>query len=151
MKRMSFRGGAEAKLVDDPIYCGPITAILSTLKLSFELSDRPVEIWTRHGQAPPCGLRSKIPQELEALLPLAVLAGWSVRRMSNYSRTCKDCGRWINLRQMPHGQWEAFEGDQAHNCDKVPAGKVAPSAKPNGRRPADGPGEPFTPLYPKVP
>jgi hypothetical protein len=38
-KRMSFRSGPKAKFVDNSIYCGPATAILSTLKLGFKLRD----------------------------------------------------------------------------------------------------------------
>jgi len=35
----------------------------------------------------------------------------------SYSRRCKYCGKWINLRKMPHGQWVAFEGlDTIHEC-----------------------------------
>lgn len=37
---------------------------------------------------------------------------------NSYSRKCRNCGRWINLRQMPHGRYVAFEGDQPHNCKK---------------------------------
>jgi hypothetical protein len=69
--------------------------------------------------------------------------------MSNYSRKCRDCGRWINLREMPHGKWVAFEGDQSHKCDKPPASKATPSAKPKGSHPKHQT-EPFEPLYPKV-
>lgn len=37
--------------------------------------------------------------------------------MASYSRSCKKCGRRINLRQMPGGQWVAFEGfDTIHAC-----------------------------------
>lgn len=40
--------------------------------------------------------------------------------MSNsYSRLCKKCGRRINMRKMPAGQWVAFEGyDQLHDCSR---------------------------------
>jgi hypothetical protein len=35
----------------------------------------------------------------------------------SYRRRCKYCGKWIQIRQMPHGQWVAFEGyDTVHNC-----------------------------------
>jgi hypothetical protein len=71
--------------------------------------------------------------------------------MANYSRKCRDCGRWINLRQMPHGRWVAFEGDEPHNCDERPTDKAAPPVRPSGPGPAEQPAEPFTPLYPKVP
>lgn len=38
--------------------------------------------------------------------------------MASYSRNCKRCGRRINLRQMPGGQWVAFEGyDSPHDCN----------------------------------
>lgn len=37
--------------------------------------------------------------------------------MASYSRSCKKCGIRINLRQMPSGQWVAFEGyDVQHKC-----------------------------------
>lgn len=71
--------------------------------------------------------------------------------MSSYSRPCKFCGRRINLRQMPHGQWVPFEGDQQHVCDEPPPPKVAPPTKPRTPTPAPPPAEPFKPLYPKVP
>ncbi len=39
----------------------------------------------------------------------------------NYKRRCKHCGKWIQLRLMPHGQWVAFEGyDTPHECIKQP-------------------------------
>ena len=39
----------------------------------------------------------------------------------SYKRQCKDCGRWIQLRRMPHGQWLAFEGfDTPHDCSRPP-------------------------------
>lgn len=50
--------------------------------------------------------------------------------MANYSRKCRTCGRWINLRQMPHGQWVAFEGDEPHKCKKPPVIKPKPKAQP---------------------
>jgi hypothetical protein len=50
--------------------------------------------------------------------------------MSSYSRACKYCGRRINLRQMPHGQWVPFEGDQQHVCHEPPLTRAAPPAKP---------------------
>lgn len=38
---------------------------------------------------------------------------------SSYRRKCLHCGRWIQLRQMPHGQWVAFEGyNTLHRCDE---------------------------------
>jgi hypothetical protein len=71
--------------------------------------------------------------------------------MSSYSRACKYCGRRINLRQMPHGQWVPFEGDRQHVCDEPPPPKAAPPVKPRTRPPAAPPADPFKPLYPKVP
>jgi hypothetical protein len=71
--------------------------------------------------------------------------------MANYSRKCRDCERWINLRQMPHGRYVAFEGDEPHNCSKGPAGRSASPARPTASRPVEGLAKPFTPLYPKVP
>ncbi len=38
--------------------------------------------------------------------------------MKSYHRRCRNCGRLIQLRRMPGGQWVAFEGyDQVHDCD----------------------------------
>lgn len=43
----------------------------------------------------------------------------------SYHRHCKYCGRWIQLRKMPHGQWVAFEGyDQVHDCQKSPSERI---------------------------
>lgn len=37
--------------------------------------------------------------------------------MTSYHRECKHCGRLIQLRLMPGGQWVAFEGyDTVHDC-----------------------------------
>lgn len=39
--------------------------------------------------------------------------------MPSYHRKCKHCGSTIQMRQMPHGQWVAFEGyDTLHDCSK---------------------------------
>jgi len=47
---------------------------------------------------------------------------------SSYRRRCKKCGRWIQLRKMPKGQWVAFEGyDTPHDCNSPPPEK---STKP---------------------
>lgn len=36
----------------------------------------------------------------------------------SYYRSCRTCGRRIQLRKMPAGQWVAYEGfDQIHDCD----------------------------------
>lgn len=71
--------------------------------------------------------------------------------MSSYTRPCRHCGRRINLRQMPHGQWVAFEGDQQHVCNEPAPPKAAPPARPR-TPPAPAPTPaPFEPLYPKVP
>lgn len=38
--------------------------------------------------------------------------------MASYSRNCNRCGKRINLRKMPGGQWVAFEGyDSPHDCN----------------------------------
>ena len=70
--------------------------------------------------------------------------------MSSYSRACKYCGRRINLRQMPHGQWVPFEGDQQHVCDEPPPTRAAPPVTPRTPATAAHPTELFKPLYPKV-
>src|SRR4030043_610486 len=37
--------------------------------------------------------------------------------MKSYHRKCRKCGRTIQMRLMPHGQWVAFEGyDTPHDC-----------------------------------
>jgi hypothetical protein len=36
---------------------------------------------------------------------------------SSYGRRCKYCQRWISMRQMPAGQWVAFENDKPHDCN----------------------------------
>jgi hypothetical protein len=41
---------------------------------------------------------------------------------SSYYRNCKTCGRRIQLRQMPAGQWVAYEGyDTVHDCSRRPS------------------------------
>lgn len=70
--------------------------------------------------------------------------------MSSYSRSCKFCGRRINLRQMPHGQWVPFEGNQQHVCDEPAPPKATPPVKPPTPPPAAPTPAPFEPLYPKV-
>jgi hypothetical protein len=40
---------------------------------------------------------------------------------SSYYRNCKTCGRRIQLRRMPGGQWVAFEGfETLHDCSRKP-------------------------------
>jgi hypothetical protein len=42
----------------------------------------------------------------------------------SYHRQCKKCGRLIQLRRMPGGQWVAWEGfDVLHKCDAPPPPK----------------------------
>ena len=53
----------------------------------------------------------------------------------SYNRLCKHCGRQIQLRQMPGGQWVAFEGyDKVHNCDEpqltIPRTLTGPALPP---------------------
>jgi hypothetical protein len=56
------------------------------------------------------------------------------------------------MRQMPHGQWVPFEGDEPHNCAQPADRSVSPpSGRPSRPRPVEDPVEPFTPFYPKVP
>jgi hypothetical protein len=48
----------------------------------------------------------------------------------SYYRKCKHCGRTIQLRQMPGGQWVAFEGyDHVHNCSTPPRRSNKPADK----------------------
>jgi hypothetical protein len=70
--------------------------------------------------------------------------------MANYSKRCRDCGRPINIRQMPHGQWVAFEGEDPHKCDS-PSSKNRPHPKRNDQLPVTEPIKPFEPIYPSVP
>lgn len=56
----------------------------------------------------------------------------------SYNRLCKHCGRHIQLRQMPGGQWVAFEGyDKVHNCDEpqltIPRTLTGPALPPPKR------------------
>jgi hypothetical protein len=51
---------------------------------------------------------------------------------SSYARPCKYCGRRISMRQMPAGQWVAFEDDAAHKCAAPP--KAKPARKPGLRQ-----------------
>ena len=54
--------------------------------------------------------------------------------MASYSRSCKKCGRRINLRQMPGGQWVAFEGfDTIHTCHS-PIEQSSLQRKPGQRK-----------------
>ena len=47
--------------------------------------------------------------------------------MPSYHRTCRKCGRRIQLRQMPGGQWVAFEGyEELHSCGRRPQPKARP-------------------------
>ncbi len=48
--------------------------------------------------------------------------------VSAYRRRCKICNRWISLRQMPAGQWVAFENECAHVCAK-PNRRSSPKTK----------------------
>jgi hypothetical protein len=48
---------------------------------------------------------------------------------SSYSRSCRNCGRPISMRQMPAGQWVAFENDAGRNCSVPP--KKSRKPKPN--------------------
>lgn len=41
--------------------------------------------------------------------------------MKSYYRNCRNCGRRIQLRQMPAGHYVAYEGyDTIHDCNKIP-------------------------------
>ncbi len=71
--------------------------------------------------------------------------------MSSYTRLCRHCGRRINLRQMQHGQWVAFEGDQQHICDEPAPPRAPPPTRPRTPPPASPTPAPFEPLYPTVP
>jgi hypothetical protein len=49
---------------------------------------------------------------------------------SSYGRRCKYCQRWISMRQMPAGQWVAFENDKPHDCNAPgPQGKVRKASR----------------------
>jgi hypothetical protein len=49
---------------------------------------------------------------------------------SAYRRRCRQCQRWISLRQMPAGQWVAFEDEEPHDCKRVPTKVVRRKPKP---------------------
>lgn len=51
--------------------------------------------------------------------------------MASYSRNCKYCGRRINMRQMPHGQWVPFEGSEAHKCQSTSTKRTTPQRSLN--------------------
>jgi hypothetical protein len=43
----------------------------------------------------------------------------------SYYRDCRTCGRRIQMRKMPHGQWVAFEGyGTQHQCKHPPASRA---------------------------
>lgn len=47
-----------------------------------------------------------------------------------YRRPCRSCGKPINLRRMPGGQWVPFEGyDTPHKCDTA-TGRPKPNSNP---------------------
>ncbi len=45
---------------------------------------------------------------------------------TSYTRNCKVCGRRINLRKMPNGQWVAFEGYDTLHHHETPAPRSTP-------------------------
>jgi hypothetical protein len=50
----------------------------------------------------------------------------------SYRRKCKRCGRFIQLRRMPAGQWVAFEGyDTPHDCNTPPKNRTELPIKSN--------------------
>lgn len=54
---------------------------------------------------------------------------------NSYSRNCRWCGRRIQLRKMPHGQWVAYEGyDIQHKCETVPGRRSAGRTSEPGTR-----------------
>src|SRR5437660_1652999 len=58
--------------------------------------------------------------------------------MPSSYRNCKYCGRPIQLRRMPHGQWVAFEGyDTVHRCDNPPASDSHSTNPTHQQRQAD--------------
>ena len=55
--------------------------------------------------------------------------------MKSYYRKCKSCSRNIQLRQMPAGQWVAFEGyDKPHDCSRAPNPKLESSKESHQKR-----------------
>ncbi len=52
---------------------------------------------------------------------------------SAYTRPCKHCGRKIQLRNMPAGQWVAFEGEYPHKCLPASSNKNASPTNPNNK------------------
>lgn len=58
------------------------------------------------------------------------------RRSSSdsYFTNCKWCGERIHMRQMPYGQWLAFDGpDSVHNCGQASEYGAEPAASPGVR------------------
>jgi hypothetical protein len=50
--------------------------------------------------------------------------------MASYRRRCRHCGRLIQLRRMPGGQWVAFEGyEQVHDCTAPPSRTIRNAAR----------------------
>jgi hypothetical protein len=61
---------------------------------------------------------------------------------SSYRRSCRYCGRSISMRQMPAGQWVAFENNQPHDCEAPPSLSKARKIPNLAVRPSDPtPGE----------
>ena len=67
----------------------------------------------------------------------------------SYFRDCKWCGQRIHMRQMPHGQWVAFDGDESvHECgqssqyDNAPSTHAAPTRPVYPSSPAGSPTSP---------
>jgi hypothetical protein len=59
---------------------------------------------------------------------------------NSYTRPCRSCGRRISMRQMPHGQWVAFENGEAHHCSEPPKVEVVRPA-PRQTRQVEAPTE----------
>jgi hypothetical protein len=55
---------------------------------------------------------------------------------SSYSRRCRYCDRWISMRQMPAGQWVAFENNSPHDCETPPIKVKQRSPKPTAPSPS---------------
>ena len=60
---------------------------------------------------------------------------------NSYTRPCRSCGRRMSMRQMPHGQWVAFENNEAHDCSQPPMVEVIRPTPQRKTRQIEAPAE----------
>jgi hypothetical protein len=67
---------------------------------------------------------------------------------TSYRRRCRYCGRWIQMRKMPQGQYVAFDGyAQIHNCRTKTRKANAESANSTVSRTARSEPKPSTAVH----